>query len=616
MAKAAEPAQGKTTITRTLARAVTLLALVPFLPLAYLTWHEYALDVERVEREIETTNSHIASLAAQYLDGVVRQVEQQLALGGTRPGPRLPEGPAAVVWERVGRDGTVVDSQVSAARVGKPCGYDGFARALRDGSGPARSEVGGWLEGHPVTVLFGIRGEPGSELLVGVLEPEVLHRELVAYTAVLDRHVYAVDRDGRLLFYSDLERFRRGLDLADNPPVRLFKDGGQGRIRFRSSASGKERLGHVRRLLAADWGVVVTADIGQGLLGIRGRYRVLGWTIAFALIAASGILLWTSRSLVQPLLAIRSALRADMRGVPGPLKVGASARKVAEYDELVRAFDDLATRYAQTERELVEAERVASVGELASGIAHEVGTPLNVISGNAQYLLRKMGQDAPQRATLQMIVKQTERIAGLIRSLLDYARPTEPRMVPVDLRNAVEQVVETARGLGNKVSIEVRSDAAPPRVLGDPKLLEHALMNLVMNAHQAMPEGGTLTISVELVTDTPGPGAVMGETWVVCRVADTGCGIAPENLDKLFQPFFTTKPHGQGTGLGLALVDRIVRQLGGRVSVRSEPGKGSTFTIWLRPAPGRARAARPAGHDARRPPQLASPASKESLREG
>ncbi len=571
-----------TSIRGILALSLALVALIPFLPLAYLTWSAYAEDVARVEREIEDANRQIARLAANYLDELVMRVRHEA------DGPRaLPAVSGAVRWERVGPDGIVTASQLAPGRVGKAPGYQRFLGTLAEAGEARFSRVERWIEGIAPTVIAARRKmtQTGTPFfLVGIVDPEALHSEITAWSGeLLDRHVYVVDGAGRLLFYSRFDVSRRGQDLTSNPPIRLHLEGGKGLIRFSSVVSGKPRLGFVQRLATVDWSVVVSADIGSRLVGLRERYQVLGWTIVFSAIAVMVILLGTSRRLARPLLEIRDALRASSRVVGEPLEVSASARKVAEYSELLREFDSLSQRFAATERELVQAEKASLLGQLASGIAHEIGTPLNVMSGNAQYLLRKLNPDDPARSALQQIVRQAARIAEMLQQLLDFARPTEARRVPFELGGVVNQALEIVSSVLRRMDVEVDIDPATPPVMGDPRLLEHALLNLIVNACQAMPDGGRLSLVVG-VGMLPDKGPDSREGWVCCRVSDTGCGIAPENLARVFEPFYTTKPQGVGTGLGLAIVERIVRQLQGDILVESRPGAGTTFTLRLRPA--------------------------------
>jgi signal transduction histidine kinase len=411
-----------------------------------------------------------------------------------------------------------------------------------------------------------------------------LHQQLGAWSSTAgERHVYVVDSGGALILYSDLSVSRRGVDVRSNPPIRLLLDGGAGEIRYQSTVSGLERLGFVERVPGVGWGLVVSADVGAGLIDLRARYRNLTLSILFALAAAVVILLLTSRRVVRPVLDLARAVREADRPANVPLAVTAETRRLAEYDDLVRAFEDLAVEVAKVEGELVQAEKTALLGQLASGLAHEMGTPLNVIIGNAQYLLRKAPDDEAAREVLDLVVRQAQRIAAMIRRLLDFSRPAEARLVPLDLGAIVDQTLEMVPRMLRPVAVRLDVDPDTPQILADPKLLEHALLNLVLNACQAMPEGGVLGMVAGPATVAAGSDD--GEVCV--HVADTGCGIPPECLERVFEPFFTTKAHVGGTGLGLAIVERIVRQHGGRVEVSSLVGRGTVFSVRLYAAAGR-----------------------------
>ena len=569
-----------TSIRGILATSLALGAFIPFLPLAYFTWSAYQDDVVRIEREIEDTNRQIARIAASYLDELVLRVKEEASSHLMD----LPPASGAVRWERVTRDGTVLASQLQPSRVGELAGYERFLATVSDAQ--ARfSGVEEWLAGMAPTVIAARRvpGATGS-FLVAVVDPDTLHADMTARSGqVLDRHVYVVDRAGRLLFYSDPEISRQGADLTSNPPVRLHLAGNSGPIRFSSIVSHKPRLGFVQRLASLDWSVVVSADIGTRLVGLRERYRILGWTILFSLAAVMSVLLLTSRRLLHPLLEIRDALHAPSRQVGERLEVSASTRDVLEYRQLLEAFDDLSVRFAATERELVQAEKASLLGQLASGVAHEIGTPLNVMSGNAEYLLRKLGPADPARPALEQIVRQAERITEMVQQLLDFARPSEARRVPFALADVLSETLQIVSPMLRRLDVRVDVDPDTPPVLGDPRLLEHALLNLVVNACQAMPKEGRLSIVVGV--ETPAADGRDAGAHVCCRICDTGCGIAAENLGRIFQPFYTTKAQGEGTGLGLAIVERIVRQLQGSIEVSSRPGEGTTFTLRLRAAP-------------------------------
>jgi signal transduction histidine kinase len=262
-----------------------------------------------------------------------------------------------------------------------------------------------------------------------------------------------------------------------------------------------------------------------------------------------------------------------------------------ELGEVAQAFNDLAQRLvAETERaldlenRLRRAATVAVAGKLAASLAHEVGTPLNIISGRAEYMLKSLPQGDPRRDDLEGIVVQIERISRIITSLLDSVRPQGPKLEPTEPAALVDQLFPLLRHAARQREVTLVRDvpAELPPIQADPAQLQQVLINLVVNALDATPAGGRITISASAADRGDARGVVM-------RVADTGCGIPPALLPRVFDAFLTTKPPGGGTGLGLAICRDIVRAHGGDIEVESPPDAGTTFTVWL-PAAGDAGA--------------------------
>jgi CheY-like chemotaxis protein/anti-sigma regulatory factor (Ser/Thr protein kinase) len=223
------------------------------------------------------------------------------------------------------------------------------------------------------------------------------------------------------------------------------------------------------------------------------------------------------------------------------------------------------------------------VGQLAGGVAHDFNNLLMVIGGHVELVQQAIAPDHPARASLSVIFDAVEQGAGVTRSLLTFGRKFEARIEPVVPAAVVEEASRLLQRLLPQ-SVELIVEAPQePRVwtLVDCVQLKQVILNLALNARDAMPEGGCLRISCRPGQNDALPGT-NGEATAVCiEVADTGTGIPPELMERVFDPFFTTKPRGQGTGLGLSIVHGIVKDFGGRIDVKSEVGKGSTFTIIL-----------------------------------
>jgi two-component system, NtrC family, sensor kinase len=234
--------------------------------------------------------------------------------------------------------------------------------------------------------------------------------------------------------------------------------------------------------------------------------------------------------------------------------------------------------------QLRHADRLRTVGTLASGIAHELGTPLNVVSGRAKMVARGevTGQEVSE--SCWVIVEQVDRMAKIIRQLLDFARRRAPARGPQPLVTLAEQTLELLRPMAGKRGIELAIDEEQPNIMAevDGGQVQQALTNLVVNGIQAMPGGGKLTVHLGRLQATP-PAEVGGAARdVACLVVeDQGQGIPAEDVPRVFEPFFTTKSVGEGTGLGLSVAHGIARDHGGWIGVESQVGRGSRFSLYL-----------------------------------
>jgi signal transduction histidine kinase len=219
------------------------------------------------------------------------------------------------------------------------------------------------------------------------------------------------------------------------------------------------------------------------------------------------------------------------------------------------------------------AEELASVATLVAGLAHEIGTPMSVIQGHAKMLEGKVaGEDAQWR--LQTIQEQIARISRIIHTLLEIAHPRRSHSEQVDLAALLDQTLSFVSERLENRGVRVKQALAPSvAITGDPERLQQLFLNLFLNAADAMPDGGELRVEL---------GERDGRVYV--RVADTGVGIDPSELERIFEPFYTTKEAGHGNGLGLMVCKGIVADHGGRIDVTSQPGAGTEFTILLRPS--------------------------------
>jgi PAS domain S-box-containing protein len=244
-------------------------------------------------------------------------------------------------------------------------------------------------------------------------------------------------------------------------------------------------------------------------------------------------------------------------------------------DERIFGVEGIAEDITEQKRlaqEMARSERLALAGQLASGLAHEIGTPLNVIAGTAEFLLGELSTDDPRHADLEVISQESHRVADLVRRLLGLVRDRGGQPTPVMLHDLIDHTLRLLAYRFQQVHIEVVKQYAAnlPPVFGVRAELEQVLLNLLVNAWHAMPEGGTLTITT-----------VRHEAGVVISITDTGCGIPEAHMSRLFEPFFTTKPPEQGTGLGLAVVHQLITGHDGRIAIASQVNYGTTVTITL-----------------------------------
>ncbi len=265
--------------------------------------------------------------------------------------------------------------------------------------------------------------------------------------------------------------------------------------------------------------------------------------------------------------------------------LSAMANQAAAALRLTRLYERLQTRnrelyeamceLQETQDQLIQKEKLASVGQLAAGVAHEINNPLSSILLYTDVLCREIPeQNAQQCQDLQMIIKEAIRCRTIVNDLLSFSRQNEVMAQPTDLNALLEEVVEESKIQERFQDVQIRMDldSELPIIEADPFQLHQVFCNLMNNAADAMPGGGTLTLRTKR-----GPWSGL----ITAEVQDTGEGISEENMKKLFTPFFTTKPVGKGTGLGLAIIYGIVKMHRGQIDVQSQVGQGTTFTLTL-----------------------------------
>ena len=322
----------------------------------------------------------------------------------------------------------------------------------------------------------------------------------------------------------------------------------------------------------------------------------LGLLVAFVL----SIVALTRWSIARPIRAVIQGARAVGRGdLTQQVQLGRRDEIGQLADEFNRMASNLqaarqeifrqAEERLRLEQEVQQVQRLAAVGMLATEVAHEIGTPLNIISGRTEMLDRVIPRDHPERRHLDVVLKQTERISGIIRSLLDYARPQRPMLRQEELLPILARVADLLLGRcrAKQVRIQLDLPVGLPPILGDADRLQQLFLNLLVNALDASPAAGTIRVTTgpdPVLPDEDRIGIVPGKAEGPClaiHIVDRGKGIPPEQLDQIFQPFFSTKRRGQGTGMGLPIVEEIVRAHRGEIEILSIPENGTEAIVRL-----------------------------------
>jgi PAS domain S-box-containing protein len=274
--------------------------------------------------------------------------------------------------------------------------------------------------------------------------------------------------------------------------------------------------------------------------------------------------------------------------------LGAMSRNLVDNPELrgiVINAQDITDR-RELEEQFRQSQKMEAIGRLAGGVAHDFNNMLGAITGYSDILLHRVpteggcGLDESARECLQEIMTAAERAANLTRQLLLFSRKEVPTLQVLDLSETVGGVYKMlGRLIGEDIELLAVSDPAAALVKADPGQIEQIVMNLAINARDAMPQGGKLTVETKNVdpdeVDAPSPDGTQPGSYVLLAVSDTGCGMDSATKARIFEPFFTTKEQGKGTGLGLATVYGVVQQSGGYIRVESQPGQGTTFKIYL-----------------------------------
>ncbi len=499
----------------------------------------------------------------------------------------------------------------------------------------------GMVKDFQAIMDFISRDKPGLHLQ----DPGV-KEELLDFVAVYAKgkgflDVVVVDPDMKMIAANNLE----GIDLSySNDELRQAIQTGLVGTEVRRSGGFLSTEYEKLILYAPLWvqgrtagGVQMDLAIGDVMTQLLNSQRVILLSIildAVILVVFGSFLL--SRVLVKPLRGLVQLTQKISEGdfnetieVSSTNEIGqliASFNRMIErlkanreeLEDYVRSLEVANKQLKQAQEELIRTEKLASIGRFAAGVAHEVGNPLGAILGYTSMLEKGQIEPGESKDYLQRIEKEIQRINRIVRELLDFSRPSRGEIRQVEVNKLLENTLSLLSYQKSFRNIETQLNLHPdlPRVMGDESQLSQVFLNMMLNAVDAMPEGGVLRIQTEpyVVEDVfgdqfqryfaprrrgdpvesdyfrlrkPDPlSAILakfskGDRLAKIRISDTGTGIRKEDLEKIFDPFFTTKPPDKGTGLGLSICLRIVESAGGVIRVESEAGQGSTFEIYL-----------------------------------
>ncbi|GAB4262144.1 MAG: ATP-binding protein [Deferrisomatales bacterium] len=431
-------------------------------------------------------------------------------------------------------------------------------------------------------------------------------------------HIRMIAKDGTIIFSADrsevgaqVDKSASACDMCHSGQRPLREAPSMSRSRVFPGPDGREVLGITKPIYnqpacsaapchfhPADQQILGVLDTVVSLEPMRAQTRqyvqrlaLLG--LAMLLVVGTALVLLIQGLIHRPLrdilqhigkvgeLDLRSRLEVRTRDELGELAaafnemIGKLADAKEELEGWARTLeskvDERTRELRQAQEQLVRSEKLASLGKLVAGIAHELNNPITGILMLASYLEEDEDADPERREDLRRIAEESQRCATIVRGLLDFARESVPRKEAVDVHSVLDRALGllATQAIFQDVAIVRRYAPDLPAVLADPHQLGQVFVNLLLNAGQAMPAGGTLTVET---AETDGAVAVC--------IRDTGCGISERDLGRIFDPFFTTKD-GDGTGLGLSVSYGIVENHGGTIQVRSRPGEGSAFTVRL-----------------------------------
>jgi two-component system, NtrC family, sensor kinase len=394
-------------------------------------------------------------------------------------------------------------------------------------------------------------------------------------------YIYCLDRTGTLTIHPDAEgqNILNARDSSGFPFIREMCEKKNGWIRYpwKNIGGTKPRMKIVHYEYFQPWGWIVA--VGSYEDEFYREANKIKEHIIFSMVllilvvgTAAIVLVFKASALVtRPITHMIEVIRQVKRGNFEEKMAVEGQDELAEMAGAFNRMTDIIRHNKEMEASLAQQGKMASLGVLSSGVAHEINNPLGVILGYAGYIEGKMAEDDPNYRYIHEIKRESKRCKKIVQDLLSYARTPRPSLEPVDLNRLLSQIVDFAANHTDMRGVKIITEFAPalPQVMLDGDQMRQVAINLILNAGGAMPEGGRLTVRTEQ----------LDPEHVQIVFTDSGCGIPPETIEKIFEPFYTTKE--RGTGLGLAITRQIIEHHNGHISIESTPGTGTTVQVIL-----------------------------------
>ena len=394
-------------------------------------------------------------------------------------------------------------------------------------------------------------------------------------------YIFCMDSKGTFTVHPDSEgkNMINARDLNGNRFIKEMCDKKSGWIRYpwKNSTDSGPRMKIVRYQYFKPWDWIVAVGSYEDEFYRESNKIKTHILFSMALLtlvvgaAATSLVFWASNFITRPITHMMSVIKSIKRGNLDERITVTGEDELAEMGEAFNRMTEIIQRNKAMESNLAQQGKMASLGVLSSGVAHEINNPLGVILGYAGYLESKVSEDDPNYQYIHEIKRESKRCKKIVQDLLSYARTPRPTLEPTDINGLLQQIVDFAANHTDMRGIKINTMLASglPAVELDGDQMRQVAINLILNAGGAMPDGGNLTVSSEAVDPT----------HVRITFSDSGCGIPAESLEKIFEPFYTTK--ARGTGLGLAITRQIIEQHHGEIHIESSVGGGTRVTVTL-----------------------------------